>query len=37
MDLAFLLIADSVALVVATIVLTYFFFKDLLKGKKKKN
>lgn len=34
MDLAYLLIADAIALVVATLVLTYFFFKDLLKEKK---
>ena len=33
MDLSILLIADAVGLVVATLVLTYFFFKDLLKGK----
>jgi hypothetical protein len=34
MDLAYLLIADAIALVVATFVLMYFFFKDLLKQKK---
>lgn len=34
MDLSHLLIADAIGLVVATLVLTYFFFKDLLKGKK---
>jgi uncharacterized membrane protein len=33
MDLVYLLIADAIGLVIATIVLTYFFFKDLLKGK----
>jgi hypothetical protein len=37
MDLVFFLILDAVALFVATMVITYFFFKDLLKGKKKKN
>ena len=31
MDLAYLLIADAVALIIATIVLTYYFFKDILK------
>lgn len=36
MDLAYLLIADAIALVIATLVLTYFFFKDLLKRKKNK-
>jgi len=33
MDLAYLLIADAVALIIATVVLTYFFIKDFLKGK----
>jgi len=33
MDLTFFLILDAVALIVATTVLTYFFFKDLLKEK----
>jgi len=28
------LIVDSVVLIIATFVLTYFFFKDLLKDKK---
>ena len=37
MDLTFFLILDAVALIVATIVLTYFFFKDVFKEKKKKN
>ena len=37
MDPIFFLLLDAVALFVATIVITYFFFKDLLKGKKKKN
>jgi len=37
MDLVYLLIADAIGLVIATLVLTYFFFKDLLKGKNKKN
>jgi hypothetical protein len=36
MDLTFLLIADAIALIIATVVLTYFFFKDLFKEKKKK-
>ena len=31
MDLVYLLIADAIGLVIATLVLTYFFFKDLLK------
>lgn len=31
MDLAYLLIIDAVALIIATIVLTYYFFKDILK------
>jgi len=34
MDLAYLLIADAVALIIATAVLTYFFIKDYLKEKK---
>lgn len=34
MDLAYLLIADAVALMLATIILTYYFFKDILKNKK---
>jgi len=34
MDLAYLLILDAVGLIVATFVLMYFFFKDLLKQKK---
>jgi len=37
MDLVFFLILDAVSLFVATMVITYFFFKDLLKWKKKKN
>ena len=37
MDPIFFLILDAVALFVATMVIAYFFFKDLLKGKKKKN
>ena len=35
MDLAYLLIADAIGLVIATLVLTYFFFKDLLKKRSK--
>jgi len=35
MDLMFFLILDSVALMVATAVLTYYFIKDFLKGKNK--
>jgi len=34
MDLAYLLILDAAALVIATIVLTYFFLRDIFKGKK---
>ena len=33
MDLAYLLILDAVALIVATLVLSYFFFRDLLRKK----
>jgi len=33
MDLAYLLILDAAALIVATLVLSYFFFRDLLRGK----
>jgi len=33
MDLAYLLIADAVALIIATVVLTYFFIKDFFKRK----
>jgi hypothetical protein len=36
MDLAYLLIADAIGLMVATFVLTYFFIKDFLKDKNKK-
>lgn len=36
MDLTFLLIADAMGLIIATIALTYFFFRDVLKDKKKK-
>ena len=34
MDLSYLLIADAVALVIATGVLSYFFIIDMLKNKK---
>ena len=34
MDLAYLLILDAVALIIATLALTYFFLKDILKEKK---
>ena len=34
MDLAYILIADAIGLIVATFVLMYFFFKDLLKQKR---
>lgn len=34
MDLAYLLIADAIGLIVATFILIYFFFKELLKEKK---
>lgn len=37
MDLAYLLVLDAVALIIATVVLTYFFLRDLLKERKKKN
>lgn len=37
MDPIFFIILDAVALFVATIIITYFFFKDLLEGKNKKN
>jgi len=33
MDLAYLLILDAAALIVATLVLSYFFFRDLLRKK----
>jgi hypothetical protein len=36
MDIAYLLILDAIALIITTIALTYFFFKDILKGKKKR-
>ena len=35
MDLALLLVIDAVALIAATIALTYFFIRDILKEKKK--
>jgi hypothetical protein len=35
MDLAVLLVLDAVALIVATIALTYFFLRDMFKEKKK--
>ncbi len=31
MDLAYLLIADAVALIIATIILIYYFLKDVFK------
>ena len=34
MDLSYLLIADAIALIVATLVLTYYFFKEIFKNKK---
>jgi hypothetical protein len=37
MDLAYLLVLDAIALIIATVALTYFFLRDLLKEKKKKN
>jgi hypothetical protein len=37
MDLTYLLVLDAIALIIATVVLTYFFFRDLLKEKKEKN
>lgn len=35
MDYAILLILDAIVLLIATIILTYFFIKDLVKNKKK--
>jgi hypothetical protein len=37
MDLTFLLVADALGLIVATIALTYFFIRDILDNKKKKD
>jgi len=37
MDLAYLLIIDAIALIFATFVLTYFFFRDLFRNRKKKD
>ena len=37
MDLTFLLVADAFGLIVATIVLTYFFIKDILANRNKKD
>jgi hypothetical protein len=34
MDPAYLLVANSILLIIATAVLTYFFLKDMLKNKK---
>ena len=31
MDLAYLLIADAIGLIIATVVLVYFFLKDIIK------
>jgi len=36
MDIAILLILDAVILIIATVILTYFFIKDILKRKIKK-
>jgi len=36
MDLSILLIADAIGLMLATIILTYFFIKDILKEKSKR-
>ena len=36
MNLTLFLVLDAVALIIATIVLTYFFFRDLLKEKNQK-
>jgi len=36
MDLAFLLILDAAALVIATLILTYFFFRDIFKNRKER-
>lgn len=37
MDLAYLLVLDAVALIIATVVLIYFFFRDIFKEKREKN
>jgi len=34
--LTFILVADAVVLIIATLVLTYYFFKDILKEKSEK-
>jgi hypothetical protein len=34
MDPAYLLVANSILLIIATVVLTYFFLRDMLKNKK---
>ena len=36
MDLAFLLILDAAALVIATLILTYFFLRDIFKNRKER-
>lgn len=36
MDLAYLLVIDAIALIFATFVLTYYFFRDLFKERKEK-
>jgi hypothetical protein len=36
MDLSILLILDAIILILSTIALTYFFLRDILKSKKKK-
>jgi hypothetical protein len=36
MDFSFLLIADAVILIGSTLILTYFFIREILKNKKKK-
>jgi hypothetical protein len=34
MDISFLLVLDAIALIIATIALSYFFFRDMLKKEK---
>ena len=37
MDIAYLLVLDAVALIVATVVLVYFFLRDMFKEKREKD
>ena len=36
MDYAFFLILDAIVLIIATVILTYFFIKDVFKKKRNK-